>query len=335
MYEPSPVLEQRASFEERLDTAIDEAAPSILDEQPAFLEDIRPAQRSPRAYGSPAARKFASSRLVRSPTSKLRGPSQLGSRLPTMARSRSELAALGEPPLSPTSMDSQQRSNSGSSQITAAAAAPRVHGGRQQFPGNDSDPRKYAATEAAPAAAALGSAISPADSGSARAAGTDSDDVFGFASAEDTDIGALVTPLVELSIADVDALVKQHRAEIRTTTEACREETLLITAYATLSYAQLAQQTKSRDRGESGRARASSWQQQTQGLADKYHLDLDTGVVTRLADGEQFDSVEKAKMCEALEYLEKLDGVLARKQQVITDLRDSLHQLLWSAQGPQ
>ncbi|KAJ1727416.1 hypothetical protein LPJ61_004581 [Coemansia biformis] len=343
----SPAPEQRASFEDRLDTAISEEAPSIMDEQPAFLEDIRPAPRSPRAYGSPAAKKYVSSRLVKSPTSKLRGPSQLGgsrgirggqtfaghsegsSRLPMLTRSRSDVVSPGEPPLSPSSLESQPRSGGGQMAATAGATAALRPRGSSQLRGSDSGSTKqrYAAESAL---ATLGSAISPADSNGARAASA-GDDVFGAEAARaDTGIDTLVAPFGGLNIADVDALVKQHRAEIRTTTEACREETLLISAYTTFSYAQLAQQTKNRSKGEAGRTRANSWQQQTQGLADKYHLDMDTGVVTRLADGEPFDSVEKAKVGEAIEYLERLDDVLARKQQTIADLRASIYRLVWN-----
>ncbi|KAJ2848350.1 hypothetical protein GGI22_005750, partial [Coemansia erecta] len=78
---------------------------------------------------------------------------------------------------------------------------------------------------------------------------------------------------------------------------------------------------------------SSSWQQQqTQGLADKYHMDIGTGMVTRLTDGIQFESVDKAKLNEAMEYLEKLDEVLSRKQQLVVDLRAEIRKLVWDSQ---
>ncbi|KAJ2800882.1 hypothetical protein H4R20_003895 [Coemansia guatemalensis] len=342
---------QRVSFEERLDNAIDEEAPSIMDEQPAFLEDIRVPPRSPRAYGSPAAKSFVSSRLAKSPSKKPRAPSQLtglgssksemahgvgggadGSRLPMMARSNSvgfEGVRAGEQPLSPSSIDSQPRQLE-----PARGMQTRSRGSTQSGAG---DRQRHAADSSVPfmavAGDALDSSISPADSGGARHTGS-SDEVFDSGGAEG-DIGTLVAPFGGLNIGDVDLLVKQHRAEIRTTTEVCREETALISAYTSFTYAQLAQQTKLKNKSDAMRTRQSSWQQQAQGLMDKYQLDLNTGVVTRLTDGEQFDSVEKAKMVEAFEYLEKLEEVLARKQQVIADLREGIRRLVWSASLPE
>ncbi|KAJ2587369.1 hypothetical protein EV177_009609, partial [Coemansia sp. RSA 1804] len=52
-------------------------------------------------------------------------------------------------------------------------------------------------------------------------------------------------------------------------------------------------------------------------------------MVTRLTDGIQFDSVDKAKLNEAMEYLEKVDEILARKQQVVVDLRAEIRKLVW------
>ncbi|KAJ1950484.1 hypothetical protein FBU59_000659 [Linderina macrospora] len=126
-----------------------------------------------------------------------------------------------------------------------------------------------------------------------------------------------------LRIADVDAFVKLHRSEIRSTTEACKEETTLISAYTALSYAQLAQNA----RGEAAQVRSMSWQQ---ALSDKYHLDMATGHVTRLADGEVFATVEDAKAHEAMEYLMRLDEVLERKLQSVADLRNEIRNIVWS-----
>ncbi|KAJ1847779.1 hypothetical protein LPJ73_004162, partial [Coemansia sp. RSA 2703] len=57
----------RSSFEDRLDYDIGEETTSLIDEQPSFLEEARHSLRSPRAYGSPAAKSFVASRMARSP----------------------------------------------------------------------------------------------------------------------------------------------------------------------------------------------------------------------------------------------------------------------------
>ncbi|KAJ1809520.1 hypothetical protein LPJ77_001576, partial [Coemansia sp. RSA 2523] len=298
----------RVSFDEPFEE-IGIEAPSIMDEQPVFLDEIKAPLRSPRVYGSPAAKKFVNSRLAKSPTKKIRAPSQLrdmqggmtayadeqgGSRLPAVARSNS-VSFEAEPPQSPTPTRSRGNTHSGN-----------THSGERLYH-----------EESTSSAVPYSSASNPSDSNP---------------SAEDPitdDINELVAPFGGLRIGDVDTLVKQHRAEIRATTEACKEETMLISAYTAFSYAQLAQQSRNKTRGDISHARPSSWQQQAQGLADKYHLDVNSGVVTRLADGERFDCVEKAKMSEAIEYLEKLDEVLARKQQLIVDLREGIRKLVW------
>ncbi|KAJ2340694.1 hypothetical protein GGH91_004086, partial [Coemansia sp. RSA 2671] len=103
------------------------------------------------------------------------------------------------------------------------------------------------------------------------------------------------------------------------------EETMLISAYSSFNYAHLAQQ--SRARGLDGRGLASSWQNQSFGQAEKYHLDVNSGGVTRLCDGMVFESVDVAKIQEAKEYLERLDEVLARKQQLVVRLRDEIREI--------
>ncbi|KAJ2346458.1 hypothetical protein GGF43_004981, partial [Coemansia sp. RSA 2618] len=321
--------ESRVSFEEPFEE-IGIEAPSIMDEQPVFLDEIKAQPPPPRMYGSPAANRFVNSRLVKSPTAKkLRAPSQLtgsrgvqggmaahadaqdgmaahadaqdGTRLPTFGRSNSvsfEGAPNGEQPLSP------------------GLDAVRLGGPTRSRGNTYSGERAYR----------------DESTSSAVPCSSDSNNSPEEANADDVnadDINDLVAPFGGLRIGDVDSLVKQHRAEIRATTEACKEETMLISAYTAFSYAQLVQQSRNKMRGDGGHPRPSSWQQQAQGLADKYHLDASTGVVTRLGDGERFDSVEKAKMSEAIEYLEKLDEVLARKQQLIVDLREGIRKLVW------
>ncbi|KAJ2729555.1 hypothetical protein H4R23_003462 [Coemansia sp. Cherry 401B] len=334
---------RQISFEEPLDR-IAEEAPSLMDEQPAFLDEIKAPLRSPRVYGSPAAKNFVSSRLVKSPTArKLRAPSQLtglrggmsaaydhseepeGTRLPMLGRSNSvsfDAALSGEQPLSPVGKaprfgvptpGARSRGNTHSGGSTSE---------RQRQQEEEESAVPYSTGTSDPS-----DSNSPEEQGDTRRLDT-GDDVFSPDAPAD-DINTLVAPFGGLRIGDVDSLVKQHRAEIRATTEACKEETMLISAYTAFSYAQLVQQSKNKSRGEGGHARPSSWQQQAQGLADKYHLDMNTGAVTRLADGERFDSVEKAKMSEAIEYLEKLDEVLARKQQLIVDLREGIRKLVW------
>lgn len=134
-------------------------------------------------------------------------------------------------------------------------------------------------------------------------------------------------PYDALNVPDVDALVKLHRGEIRATTEACKEETLLISTYTSFSYAQLVQQARNKANGVSAKSNnGSSWSS----LPDKYELDINTGAVTRTTDGVRFASVDEAKQTEAHEYLEKLDEVLDRKQQLVVELRKEIRRLMWN-----
>ncbi|ORX72332.1 kinesin-domain-containing protein [Linderina pennispora] len=257
--------------------AMSEDAPSILDEQPAFAEDVRMA---PRAYGSPAAKGYVATRLPKSPVAARSKGSRLSS---ILARTRST-APPEEPPRSayarvrppPSPAIEEHRPRNG--QVVSPVYSSSATGGVGSSSAGHSPPPSSSDGQAA------------------------------FAG---------------LRLADVDAFVKHHRAEIRATTEACKEETTLISAYTALSYAQLAQNA----RGEAAQVRAMSWQQS---LSDKYHLDVASGRVTRLQDAVVFDTVEDAKMHEAMEYLEHLDEVLERKQQSVVNLRNEIRNIVWS-----
>ncbi|KAJ2156492.1 hypothetical protein GGF46_005148 [Coemansia sp. RSA 552] len=330
---PMHEYEAHGSFDE---APIDEA-PSIMDEQPAFLDDVKEPLRSPRAYGSPAAKKFVASRMARSPTGskKLRAPSQLagGSRLPALGRSNSvsfEPTPLSpEIPMSPPPPQNRDLRHPGH----AGAARGTRSRGNTHSGGAYEPPKQRVPPDS-------GSSIVPCSSGTSDPSDSNASPEYGSTGPQGADDGpsepnvdTLVAPFVGLNMGDVEALVKQNRAEIRVTTEACKEETALLSAYHALSYANLVQsQARARDDGNgAGHGRQSSWQQQQgQALAEKYRLDVSTGAVTRLTDGERFESVDRAKVSEAIEYLEKLDDVLAKKQQAIVDLRESIRCLVWS-----
>ncbi|KAJ1749616.1 hypothetical protein LPJ79_003600 [Coemansia sp. RSA 1821] len=321
--------ESRVSFEDPLDQISDDA-PSLMDEQPAFLDDVKAPLRSPRMYGSPAAKSFVSSRMVKSPTKKLRAPSQLtaGSRLPAFGRSNSisfDAASSGEQPLSPSNRDMQFGQLAANTRSRGNTHSSGV--GNDQRYNDESSPVPFSSNSSDPS-----DTYNSPDEPVGTVPETKPSEAHGSLDASNkADVDTLAGSFGGLRIGDVDALVKLHRSEIRATTEACKEETMLISAYSAFSYSQLAQHSRSKDRSENEHSRPNSWQQQTQVLADKYHLNTDTGIITRLADGEQFDSVEKAKMSEAIEYLEKLDGLLNYKQKLIVDLREAIRKLVCGA----
>ncbi|KAJ2382413.1 hypothetical protein GGI05_005663 [Coemansia sp. RSA 2603] len=407
----------RSSFEDRLDYDIGEETTSLIDEQPSFLEEARHSLRSPRAYGSPAAKSFVASRMARSPPpgrGHVQAPNFSGS-LVRNKRSVGDAHALNQqhqqqqqqiPQLNSRSSFEDDRNtvsdasngasqsnarrlagplagtntaNAGSSLIggtrglrppamarsgsvsyeSSAAAIERDAAVRHQqsqsqtLRSNTYSNSTAASTDAYQATASSSpytSALSvPSDDNSSSSkrgvAGqsnsgnntrnVDGEDAIMTSPAEDR--GDADDMFGGLRIADVESLVSQHRAEIRATTEACKEETTLIAAYTSFTYAHLAQQSRNRadayNNQQQQRSRPNSWQQQTQNITDKYYLDTSTGEVTRLTDGLKFDSVDQAKMHEAMEYLEKLDDVLARKQQLVVDLRASIRKLVWNSSG--
>ncbi|KAJ2657247.1 hypothetical protein IWW48_004614 [Coemansia sp. RSA 1200] len=357
-HEPPAMLQneqlRRPSMDDTLNQDIGEEAPSLLDEQPAFMDDVRqPLVRSPpRSYGSPAAKSFVSARMPKSPTAGGRkmAPSKLSA---LMSRSRATPSPHDVEMLSPdTSM--RQMHGSGSHEldemgrggsmdgtmeprvpILSRSSSSATHDGRGDVrmrsntrTSNTSGAGERGLMGGSAMVSPYASAVSvPSDrSNSAQGTVSSNDNLGGKDSADPS--GELVS---QLRIEDVDSFVKLHRAQVRTTTEACKDETMLISAYSTFSYAHLVQQAKHKADGAS--LHSSTWQQQqTQGLADKYQLDTSTGMVTRLTDGIQFDSVDKAKLNEAMEYLEKVDEILARKQQVVVDLRAEIRKLVWDGQ---
>ncbi|KAJ2556505.1 hypothetical protein EV175_001960 [Coemansia sp. RSA 1933] len=348
---------RRPSMDDVLGQEIGEEAPSILDEQPAFMDDDvkQPLARSPpRSYGSPAAKNFVSARMPKSPAvgSRRMAPSKLSEMIVRSRRTPSPSDVHMSPRdvemLSPDSsmrqvigsnvrrLDSTGRSDSMNSamelrvpMMSRSSSSAATHDGQHdvrmrsntQSSINGSEHMlTNGSTMVSPYASAVSVPPDSSNSAHGNAAGLDSN------TAEPS--GASVS---QLKVADVDTFVKLHRAQIRSTTEACKEETMLISGYTTFSYAQLVQQAKNKAEGSS--LCSSSWQQQqTQGLADKYHMDVGSGVVTRLTDGIQFENVDKAKLNEAMEYLEKLDEVLARKQQLVVDLRAEIRKLVWDGQ---
>ncbi|KAI8322624.1 kinesin-domain-containing protein [Martensiomyces pterosporus] len=371
---------RRGSYEEKLEHEIAVETPSILDEQPSFLDEGRQSARAPHVYGSPAAKGYVSSRLTKSPVaSRQRAPSKLASMLmkskkvATPPRSAPLMSSVSGGSMQQQQLSEEEDGAAGgladsgltrrvtraySRKMTAGSAdaardaylpaAARTasedptsmvsyssrHRANTQSSSSTGDHQQQ--REASPYTSALSlpsEANSPSD-GQYGAAPESLGDVARMA--EKSDVDGLLAPFGGLKIADVDSLVKRHRSEIRSTTEACKEETMLISAYTTFSYAQLVQQSKNKAAGDgSGHSRSTSWQhQQSQSLADKYHLDVATGAVTRLTDGIRFETVEQAKMNEAIEYLEKLDEVLARKQQLVVDLRAEIRKLVWESTNP-
>ncbi|KAJ1966290.1 hypothetical protein GGI12_000195 [Dipsacomyces acuminosporus] len=365
---------RRASYEEKLEQEIAEETPSILDEQPSFLDGGRNSsslQPPPHIYGSPAAKSYVSSRLTKSPTSSRQKPP---SRLTGMLLKSRKASTAGPAPFAPSASDGagrglHQTDRNAEEEVggehtrrvtraysrnlrTSESAVPgaissdtREHVNADQTSpsfaarqrantqGSSSGNGEYQSqTTPSPYASALSLPPNESAHGDGQYEGMANGNSTG---SKNDDIDSLVEPFGGLRVADVDTLVKLHRAEIRSTTEACKEETMLISAYTTFSYAQLVQQTKNKAAaGAEGldHSRTTSWQHhQSQGLADKYHLDVATGAVTRLADGVRFDTVEQAKMNEAIEYLEKLDEVLARKQQLVVDLRAEIRKLVWNS----
>ncbi|KAJ1799022.1 hypothetical protein LPJ59_002113 [Coemansia sp. RSA 2399] len=347
---------RRPSMDDILSQEIGEEAPSLLDEQPAFMDDEvrQPSARSPpRSYGSPAAKNFVSARMPKSPAvgNRRTAPSKLSEMIVRSRRTPSPSDVRMSPRdvdmLSPDSsmrqvlgsnarrLDDVGRSDSMNSatesrvpMMSRSSSSSATHDGQHDVRMRSNTQSSINGGERAlvngsTMVSPYASAVSvPSDSSnSAQGNGAGMDDV-----AEPSGV-----PVNQLKVADVDAFVKLHRAQIRSTTEACKEETMLISGYTTFSYAQLVQQAKNKAEGSS--LCSSSWQQQqTQGLADKYHMDIGTGVVTRLTDGIQFESVDKAKLNEAMEYLEKLDEVLSRKQQLVVDLRAEIRKLVWDSQ---
>ncbi|KAJ2589435.1 hypothetical protein H4R99_007466 [Coemansia sp. RSA 1722] len=387
----------RTSFEERLDFDIGEEAPSLIDEQPSFFDDGRQSLRSPRAYGSPAAKSFVASRMAVSPPSSrnMIQPQKFAGSFVRSQRSMDDTKAHQQQQGQQQQHALHSRSSfedDDSSDIGRSANQPNarrlvgpaagnnissVNGGARglrpptmsrnnsvsyEAPGGvaDKDAAQHqmhrinayststaASTDAYQATASSSpytSAISvPSEEhspGGQESSGSNRDS--GRNGHRDEEDAIMTSPVDErskaadtfggLSIPDVEMLVNQHRAEIRATTEACKEETMLIAAYTSFTYAHLVQQ--SRSKGEGSRSRPNSWQQQPHNLAERYYLDINTGSVTRLADGLKFDSVEQAKMHEAMEYLEKLDQVLAKKQQQVVDLRVSIRKLVWDSAEP-
>ncbi|KAJ2718571.1 hypothetical protein GGI07_005691 [Coemansia sp. Benny D115] len=360
----------RPSFEERLDLELAEGEQSIADEQPSFIDDARQSLRSPREYGSPAAKSYVASRMAKSPSagqthgllSKASGASIRPKRSMADAQAQSQAQSQQVQPRSSFEDDGSSNgryvSNNSTANVRRIAGTnggmSSAHGMRPpNMPRGNSisngsgmslDSSKTAASLASPHASAVSmpSDESAPPSGRSKVGGTASNRSSYYAASDDAVMvdsaegggGNASEAFGGIRIADVDALVNQHRLEIRATTEACKVETMLVASYAAFTYANLVQQ--SRNRADGGRSRPNSWQQQPtpQSLADKYHLDIDSGVVTRLADGERFDSVDKAKMHEAVEYLEKLDEVLAKKQQQVIDLRERIRNIVWNATEP-
>ncbi|KAJ2415204.1 hypothetical protein GGI10_001850 [Coemansia sp. RSA 2530] len=359
--QPRVTQMRRPSLEERLELEIASVhVPSIMDEQPLFLDEAPPhaaaaALRSPKSYGSPAAKSFVASRLVaKSPTSSRLAKPPAGSRLNgLLMRGASRqvhdaeyeepddgfAAAAAEPPANtyrltrshsrriaeqPAHMPLMPRSSSMDLMNASAMSPPAIE--NQTFSRTGNATRARASTQSSGTAiehqrrepSPYTSAVSLPSGSNSPKEDDDEDPVQGVELLAAPPSGGLL-------VAEVDKLVKLHRAEIRATTETCKEETMLISAYSSFNYAHLAQQ--SRTRGLDGRGLASSWQNQSFGQAEKYHLDVNSGGVTRLCDGMVFESVDVAKIQEAKEYLERLDEVLARKQQLVVRLRDEIREI--------
>ncbi|KAI7832022.1 hypothetical protein BX661DRAFT_179671 [Kickxella alabastrina] len=390
---------RRPSFDDRSDYDISNETPAIVDEQPAFLDEARHALRSPRAYGSPAAKSFVTSRMAMSPPTMRQQmpPSKLSGTLVRNKKSVADTQALQQQQqqLQHRSSfedddggifdsDAGRRTNhtssrrlvgppSGGSLAGAGAvgrgmrppAMSRSNSVSQDPLVSDRDSgfiQVQARQQVLRSNTHSNGTIASADAYSAPVTSTPSPYASAISIHSDDNMpkerkggmtsnrnsyhgGSEDAVMAEpsengdasgdgfggLRIADVEAFVNQHRAEIRVTTEAVKEETMLIAAYAGFTQAHLVQQTRSKAEGTA--VRPNNWQQQLQpqNLTDKYFLDVNTGSVTRLADGLRFDSVEQAKMHEAMEYLEKLDEVLAKKQQYVVDLRAAIRKLVWSS----
>ncbi|KAJ2744973.1 hypothetical protein GGI20_002547 [Coemansia sp. BCRC 34301] len=375
----APVQQQRVtqmrrpSLEERMELEISSAhVPSIMDEQPLFLDDApshpppSSALRSPRSYGSPAAKNFVASRMVpKSPTttasssrhkppvaSKLNGLLMRSSgrhhhsRGEEEAENEDEFAVAAEPAATTYRLTrSHSRRHQADQPQAYAPAMPRsssmdVMNTALSPPPPTLEPQSFSRTSATRARASTQSSVAgaehyrrdgsspytsavslPSDSNSPKEDdGDDCDDPV-------QGVEPVVPPQAALCVAEVEKLVRLHRAEIRATTEACKEETALIGTYTSFSYAQLALQARARDDPGSV-SLMSARQSQSMSHAEKYHLDVSSGAVIRLEDGLVFDSVEDAKIQEAREYLEHLDAVLARKQELVVDLRTKIRDFL-------
>ncbi|KAJ2872410.1 hypothetical protein H4R27_005490 [Coemansia aciculifera] len=350
-HQPRVTQMRRPSLEERLELEISSAhVPSIMDEQPLFLDEAPPpaaaaALRSPRSYGSPAAKSFVASRHIKPPAaSKLNGLLLRGTGRHVHEEESEEPedglpAAAAEPPANtyrltrsharrmaeqpPAFVPHMPRSSSMDMMNASALSPPPVEG--RTFIRTANTTRARASTQSSGTehqrrdASPYTSAVSLPSSSNSPKEDDDEDPVQG--------VELLAAPLGGLRVAEVDYLVKLHRAEIRATTETCKEETMLISAYSSFNYAQLAQQSRTRTLDTRSMA-LSSWQNQSLGHAGKYHLDVNSGAVTRLSDGVVFESVDVAKIQEGREYLERLDEVLARKQQLIVDLRTEIRKLV-------
>ncbi|KAJ2336847.1 hypothetical protein GGH92_007658, partial [Coemansia sp. RSA 2673] len=348
-HQPRVTQMRRPSLEERMEHEISSAhVPSIMDEQPLFLDEAPPpvaALRSPRSYGSPAAKSFVASRHIKPPAaSKLNGLLVRGASrrvheeegeepedgfaaeppANTYRLTRSHARRMAEQP--PAYAPHMPRSSSMDMMNVTAMSPPPVE--NRTFIRATATTRARASTQSSGTAAEhqrrdaspYTSAVSlPSESNSPKEDDEDEDPVQG--------VELLAAPPGGLRVAEVDYLVKLHRAEIRATTETCKEETMLISAYSSFNYAQLAQQSRTRTLDSRSMA-LSSWQNQSLGHAGKYHLDVNSGAVTRLSDGVMFESVDVAKIQEGREYLERLDEVLARKQQLIVDLRTEIRKLV-------
>ncbi|KAJ1679816.1 hypothetical protein EV182_001276 [Spiromyces aspiralis] len=139
------------------------------------------------------------------------------------------------------------------------------------------------------------------------------------------------SPSMELTfdLSMMDMFVKQHRAEIRSTTEACKEETRLISNYTSMNPAQLLAQAMTQYANGSNLSLNGS----RPPLLERYQVDHQTGKVVRLSDGLEFETAEKAKLHEAMEYLERLDEILAKKQEVVHQLRCKIRSIIWGEEG--
>ncbi|KAJ1913623.1 hypothetical protein H4219_005132 [Mycoemilia scoparia] len=135
----------------------------------------------------------------------------------------------------------------------------------------------------------------------------------------------------------MDAFVKLHRAEIRATTESCKEETRLISNYTSMNPTQLLSQAMtslSLQNSNNPNANNNNNASGSSSLLDRYKVDPETGKVERMADNLVFDNAEAAKLHEAMEYLEKLDEVLAKKQEVVHQLRCKIRGIIWGDEEP-
>ncbi|KAJ2888483.1 hypothetical protein IWW38_004929 [Coemansia aciculifera] len=378
--QPRVTQMRRPSLEERFEQEISSAhVPSIMDEQPLFLDEApshlaASALRSPRSYGSPAAKSFVASRMVpKSPTS----TSNIGRHKPPAASKLNGLLAR-----SSRRARGEEGDEEGDGEFAAAATAPvgepvantyrltRSHSRRHQadqpaayapaMPRSSSmdvmnpaapvmspplaENLNFARSSATRARASTQSSVTiteqqrrggsspytsavslPSDSNSPKE--DDEKDDYDDYPVQGVELLAstmtTAAPVDSLCVSEVEQLVRLHRAEIRATTEACKEETALIGTYTSFNYAQLATQAKARD--DPGSVSMTS---SRQNHAEKYHLDVNSGAVVRLEDGLVFDSVDEAKIQEAREYLEHLDAVLARKQQLVVDLRMEIRKFL-------